>query len=186
MNKTSKTSKTRVINIFGGPGVGKSTTASGIFYKLKLEGYNVEYVSEFAKELTFGKDYTKLSDQLLIFGEQHHRIYKLRDEVDIIVNDSPFVMGLAYLNHDDNLPEFEFTQLIVKLFKSYNNINFMISRNETQKYSEVGRNQNLDQAIQKDVEITHLLNSNYIEYTKVENSLNIVDELLIHIRKSLK
>lgn len=95
-------------------------------------------------------------------------------------------MGLAYLNHDDNLPEFEFTQLIVKLFKSYNNINFMISRNETQKYSEVGRNQNLDQAVQKDIEITHLLNSNYIEYTKVENSLNIVDELLIHIRKSLK
>lgn len=174
-----------VINIFGGPGCGKSTTAAGIFYKLKLEGYNVEYVSEFAKELTYGKDFKKLSDQLLIFGEQHHRIYKLRDQVEIIVNDSPFVMGLAYLSEDINLPEFEFKELIVKMFKTYNNLNFFIERNNKQEYSEIGRNQNLSEAMQKDKEIKELLTNNYIQYINIKNSLNIVDELLIHIRKHL-
>lgn len=174
------------INLFGGPGCGKSTTAAGIFYKLKFEGYNVEYVNEFAKELTYGKDFKKLTDQLLIFGEQHHRNYKLIDQVDIIVNDSPFIMGLTYLQKHEHLPEDEFKALIVKMFKSYNNLNFFIERNEKQEYSEIGRNQNFSEAVKKDKEIKDLLTNNCIEYINIKNSLNIVNEILIYIRKSIQ
>ena len=40
----------KVINFYGGPGVGKSTKAAGMFYKMQLAGYSVELVNEFAKE----------------------------------------------------------------------------------------------------------------------------------------
>ena len=44
-----------IINIFGGPGVGKSTVAADLFVIMKKEGYSVELVTEYAKELTYEK-----------------------------------------------------------------------------------------------------------------------------------
>ena len=49
-----------VINLYGGPGCGKSTVSSGLFYKMKSEGYCVEYVSEYAKDLTYEERYNIL------------------------------------------------------------------------------------------------------------------------------
>lgn len=43
--------KQKVINLYGGPGTGKSTTAAMLFAKMKLAGFNCEYVPEFAKDL---------------------------------------------------------------------------------------------------------------------------------------
>ena len=37
--------KTKVINMFGGSGIGKSTTAAGLFHQMDLDGKNVEPVS---------------------------------------------------------------------------------------------------------------------------------------------
>ena len=36
-----------VINFCGGPGSGKSTAAAGLFYNMKIAGYNVELTDEF-------------------------------------------------------------------------------------------------------------------------------------------
>lgn len=41
---------TIIVNLFAGPGAGKSTGAAYIFSKLKLAGIDCEYVSEFAKD----------------------------------------------------------------------------------------------------------------------------------------
>ena len=42
-----------VINLFGAPGSGKSTTMARLFTDLKQEGYNVEMVSEFVEDLVY-------------------------------------------------------------------------------------------------------------------------------------
>lgn len=42
-----------VVNLFGGPGCGKSTTMARLFADLKTRGLNVEMVSEFAKDLVY-------------------------------------------------------------------------------------------------------------------------------------
>lgn len=42
--------KVIVINLMGGPGSGKSTVASGIFYRLKKMGVNCELALEFVKD----------------------------------------------------------------------------------------------------------------------------------------
>lgn len=39
-----------VINLFAGPGSGKSTTCAGVFNKLKLAGINCEMALEYAKD----------------------------------------------------------------------------------------------------------------------------------------
>jgi len=42
-----------ILNLYGAPGAGKSTGAAYIFSKLKLKGYNVELVTEFAKDKVY-------------------------------------------------------------------------------------------------------------------------------------
>ena len=39
----------KIINLYGGPGVGKSTTAAGLFYKMKIAGYSCELAYEWIK-----------------------------------------------------------------------------------------------------------------------------------------
>lgn len=42
-----------VINLFGGPSTGKSTTAAEIFVYLKKKKINCEYITEYAKDKTW-------------------------------------------------------------------------------------------------------------------------------------
>ena len=54
--------KTLYINLFGGPGVGKSTLAAGLFWFFKTNrltlkhSYVIELVREFAKDLVWAQD----------------------------------------------------------------------------------------------------------------------------------
>jgi len=43
----------KVINFYGGAGIGKSTIAADIFSKLKRKGYKTELVGEYAKWLWY-------------------------------------------------------------------------------------------------------------------------------------
>jgi hypothetical protein len=43
--------KTKVINLYGGPGVGKSTTAVGLFYLMRRASIKCEYTSEYVKDV---------------------------------------------------------------------------------------------------------------------------------------
>lgn len=170
------------INLFGGPGTGKSTTAGGLFYKMKTKGFRVEYIQEYAKELTFGEDQVKLSDQILLLGEQHHRMFRLKDQVDYVIHDSPFIMGMAYAS-DTLIPLKEYEKLIVALYHRYNHINIFLKRNvEKHGYQEYGRNQTLAEAQQKDEEIKAWLKKYNLPFYEVEMGKESVKE----IRKIIK
>lgn len=60
---------TKVINLFGGPGCGKSTGAAYIFSLLKMKGMNVELVTEFAKDKTWEHNSKALTCQPYVFGK---------------------------------------------------------------------------------------------------------------------
>jgi ATP:corrinoid adenosyltransferase len=64
----------KVINIFAGPCAGKSTTAAGLFYLMKVSGYNVELVTEYAKDMTWEGRHNILGDQLYILAKQNRRL----------------------------------------------------------------------------------------------------------------
>ena len=59
---------TLVVNLFGGPGCGKSTLMAGIFHQLKLKGYDCEMVTEFMKDLVWEKE-LKLLKTNCIFSQ---------------------------------------------------------------------------------------------------------------------
>ena len=60
--------KTKIINLFGGPGVGKSTITSGIFYELKKRNIECDIPYEFPKQVAWENNHSQISDQLYIFA----------------------------------------------------------------------------------------------------------------------
>lgn len=131
----------KVINLFAGPGAGKSTTAAGLFHLMKIAQMNVELVTEYAKEMTWEKRHNILTDQLYILAKQHRRVRRLRDEVDWVVTDSPFLLSIYYRNHDYSET---LDRLVLELWKQYENVNFFLER--VKAYVPIGRSQTEEEA----------------------------------------
>ena len=68
---------TKIINLFGGPGIGKSTQAAGLYYEMKKLNMNVEMPYEFPKLLAWDKSYEMVKDQLYVLANQHRNIARL-------------------------------------------------------------------------------------------------------------
>lgn len=173
------------INLFGGPGIAKSTTACGLFSKMKRNNTKVEYVSEVAKELVYSKDFFTLGDQLMILARQHHSWYKLRDQVDFTVNDGAFLLSLIYVQENKHLPLEHFKPLIVEMFKSYNTLNILLERTEKHPYQEYGRNESFEEAQALDEKIKQMLIDNDIPFTTIKVGKKTIKQIYAII-KSLK
>jgi len=136
-----------VINLFGGPGCGKSTTMARLFADLKTRGYNVEMVSEFAKDLVYEQRQETMKDELYIFAKQHHRLFRVIDKVDIVITDRPILLTNIYASL--YLPDDEFRsdlkRLVRTAFNKFNNLNIMLNR-EGIEYKTEGRLQDLEQS----------------------------------------
>ena len=80
-------SQTKIINLFGSAGAGKSTQAMGLVPLLRLAGYSAEYVSEYAKDVVFSKcEHLLTQNQLYVFSEQFRRLKVLDDSnLDFII-----------------------------------------------------------------------------------------------------
>jgi len=63
---------TLIVNMFGGPGCGKSSMATSVFSHLKWKGWNCEYVSEVAKDLVWEDSLQTLGDQFYVSAKQYH------------------------------------------------------------------------------------------------------------------
>lgn len=160
-----------VINGYGGPGAGKSTACLEITAALKKEGYNAEYVQEYAKELVYEKDMEMLDGspehQYEILKEQTRRMDRLYDQVDFIVTDSPILLNEIY--NKELTPEYE--SLVNELQGEYINYSFFIER-DASNFEEEGRIHNLTESIEKDNEIKDMLQKNEIKY-KTYNHENV-------------
>ena len=171
-----------VVNLFAPPGSGKSTTASGLFYNLKTQGVNAELAGEYAKDLTWSKRFSTLQDQIYVFGKQHHRVHRLKDDVDVVIMDSPILMNLAYAQ---NYPEC-FKETVYWAFNQYNNLNFYIRR--VKPYNPKGRNQTETESDAKGKEICMLLHDYDVKCTFVDGDSSglslITTEVLKKLHKS--
>ncbi len=139
----------RVINLWGGPGAGKSTTRSRLFHEMKRMGLRVEEATEFAKDLTYAKDFGTLTNQLVVLAEQDRRIRRLVGQVDWVVSDSPLPLGLVY-----STPEYgEWFRWAVKgAYTRYTNYDVLLERRKA--YATFGRNQTESEARSLDIEIS--------------------------------
>lgn len=159
----------KVINIFAGPGVGKTTIASELFLNLKIKGIDAELALEYAKELVFDKRMDILKcDQLYIFAKQNRRLLRLMGDAEFVITDAPLPLTMYYFNQETNIYDEDiFKKLVMDTFNKYPNYNILLKRNMNFKYQEVGRYQTEEQAVQMDYEIEKFLKScsiNYIEH----------------------
>lgn len=175
-----------VVNLFAGPGAGKSTTAAGVFHNLKTSGVNCEYVHEWIKWSVWEDRLSILDDQMYIFAKQHHMLHTLRDKVDVAVTDSPILFSLIYgkLYGKSAFKRYpEFFTLVENVFKDFDNENFIIDR--VKPYNQSGRVQSYEEACKLDLRIARTLTTTGHKYTRVKGDASGVDAVTESIIKRL-
>lgn len=155
---------TLVVNLHGGPGTGKSTTAALVFAKLKQQGVNAELVTEFAKDLAW-EDRSVIRCRPFVFGEQLWRIERLLGHVDVVVTDSPLLMDLVYSDHYGP----HWVEVVVAEHRKLDTLDIFINRDtEAHPYNPKGRWQSLADALELDFDIRDLLIARAPDYHTIQ------------------
>jgi hypothetical protein len=130
----------KVINLIGASNTGKSTATYGLLYAMKKLGLNVEYASEYAKDMVYEKRGNILQDQLYILAKQNRKLSRLAVMgVEYAVTDTCLLLGNVY-SPDDALPELK--AVITAYFNQYDNTTFYLPPNEDFTFDARGRVQN--------------------------------------------
>lgn len=103
---------TKIINFIGGPSAGKTTLSALLFSEMKMRGYNVEYVQEYAKNLVWMEDYETLNNQYLVSKTQADLFEKIDGKVEYIITDACLLHGIYYNRYNpENVSNIEKTNL---------------------------------------------------------------------------
>lgn len=168
---------TKVIELYSGPGTGKSTSAAFLFYLFKQDGYNVELVQEYAKDWAWQNKPVGIYDQIYFLGKQTQRESRLFGKVDYIITDSPIRINSYYSML--YAPAF-IGPAIVNLVNAYyaqaekdGNWHQSVFLRRSKPYNSAGRYQTEEEATKIDKELFKLLENqgNFIQTNTDELSL---------------
>jgi hypothetical protein len=176
---------TLIVNLYGSPGSGKSTTMSGVFYHLKLLGKNAEMVTEVAKDLTWEKRTMTLTCQPYVFAKQFRDVFRLLDQVEVLVTDSPIFLSAYYMWKYPNpkIASTEFTNFVVAQARSIGGLNYFINR--VKPYNTAGRNQTEIESDEMNKEIKYLLKLHDFKYKELDGNQNAVDTIVEEVTSIL-
>jgi len=169
---------TKIINLFAGPGAGKSTVASGLFHEMKKRGVSCDAPYEYPKHLAWNQSNEEIKDQLYVIANQHRGIVRSYGKVDYIILDSPILLSLIYKSNYTNeyparLYGDIFDDMMLHIHNSYENINIFLKRPEDQ-FEVQGRFHDINESLKLDVDVLNLLNSFNIKYQDyVVNDLTV-------------
>lgn len=159
---------TTVVNMLGGSGIGKSTTAAGLYYNMKLAGMNVELVREYVKVLAWQGTKVGQFDQVNIFGEQCKLEHTLYGKVDYIITDSPILLAPIYevFYHGDAMMEEAAIKFLNKAeANGVKHLNILLDRNKP--YDTRGRYQTEDEAVRVDNMTVDFLDKYSMPYHRI-------------------
>lgn len=91
--------QTTVINLWGGPSVGKSSLSAELYYLLKKDRVSSELVREYVKDWAWEGRQIGPYDQPLLVGNQIHAEAGKYGKVAVIVTDSPLMLSPFYQEH---------------------------------------------------------------------------------------
>lgn len=164
----------KVINLFGAPGAGKSTTMLGLTYKMKMMGLSAENTPEFFKELIFEESSTaKFGGQLHILDNQNIRLARLKGKNDFTISDCPLPL-IGFYTEEDYIKGFH--ELTTNLFNQYDNLNYFILRKH-----EYESEKRIHDELESDniaIELPLYLKEHGVEVTYIESCENLVDKII--------
>lgn len=149
-----------VVNLISGPGTGKSIITARLFEKLKLKYISCDISMEYIKRKLREKALKVIESQIYIFGKQQFQLFTMKDEVEVIITDSPIILSAIY----DKTECPHLRALILKEFKSYKNMTYFIERDQKAKYEQEGRYQDLEGAKQVDKKVKKFMDDHKIPY----------------------
>lgn len=176
----------RIICLYGGPGVGKSTVAAGVFCKLKTLGHSGEMNREYIKDWVWEERKIRPGDQTYYFAKsaRKERIY-MENGVEFVVTDSPLILTHFYGLKYDRFEQTANTSLVMlkhhhEVCKAYGYKveHFVLQR--TKPYDPAGRFQTEDQAKALDGEIEAFLTAHNIQFSRIvtATSTEAVDQVV--------
>lgn len=172
--------ETLFINLFGGPGTGKSTLCASIFTELKMRHIDCEMALEYAKDVVWEESFQKLKNQIYIFGKQHSRINRLDGKVDVVITDSPLINSIIYdLSKNPYLKS-----LVLYEFSKLRSLNLYLNR--ITEYNPNGRTQTLEGALEVDLNYKKLLDENDIPYREITVGVDSIESIINDILKNIK
>lgn len=146
-------------------------------------GVSCEYVSEFAKDKVYEENETVVRHQEYVFGKQSFKIDRVAGKVDVIITDSPLILSALY-NNDDSLGE-HFNDVVVHKFNTYDNYNYLLTRQH--KYEDNGRfqNQNEEQSKQLRSNLEFLLNKYNIKFSTIDSNIENYNTIVNEIERKI-
>jgi hypothetical protein len=175
------------INLYAGPGAGKSTTSSWLFAEMKKLGYSVELVSEYVKSWAIAKRDVIGFDQVYLMGKQLQYEYRfLAHGIQNIVTDSPVLLSACYTrSYFNDLKIADHMEAIIAEYESrHPSLNIFLERGN-KEYRTEGRWQTPDEALRMDDIIQATLDRNAIAYSPFSfyDSEGILDYVTQNIAK---
>lgn len=155
--------RTLHVILYGGPGVGKSTVAAGVFAKLKQTGVRVELITEYAKDLVW-EGRLDQTWQPRIAMEQAWRMERLEGQVAVTISDGSPLNSLVY---SDCTPELR--DWILADYRNRRTVAFQLVRDPLRAYDTAGRSQTEVEAREVDRLVDAMLTSNRITRRVVSN-----------------
>ena len=173
--------KTLIVNLYGGPGSGKSTMAARVFAELKDLGINCELATEYAKDVTWQKGFHVLGNQVYIFAKQQHRIWRLDGQVEVIITDAPLLNSLVYASDETSET---FKSLVKEEYAKRPSLDIFLRR--VKPYNPSGRSQSEDEAKSLDEKIFFILKECGVNAHELNGEKSTAEHIVKFIKMKLE
>jgi nicotinamide riboside kinase len=173
-----------VVNIFGGPGSGKSTFAAELFCALKKHHIEAACPEEHAKLAIWSGQPWLLDQQTVMLGRTWETIHALQGKVEVIIVDSPILLCSVYAREREPV---SFHQLTADLHRRTDRLNLLLERDGSAQYSTNGRRENEAEAKIVDEQILTTLDIHHEPHHEVSRTdqdvTKVVTAIMEHCRK---
>lgn len=165
-----------VINMYGAPGSGKTTIATGVFSKLKSMRLPVGLVTEYSRELSYDHSLA-LNDMPYILGCQWHRMQQNKQD-EICITDCPLPQLAIF--YPSSLPESK--ALAFALNSQFDNVNFLLKRKYPLYHPKGHSTEEAEkQMLFIEQKIIESLKKHNIEYEEIISNIDAVDAVVTKI-----
>lgn len=161
--------KLKVINLWGAPGVGKSAARSGVFWLMKSYHLSVEEVTEHAKFLVLsGQQAELVENQPGVLKEQFFKQKIVADNgYEYAVTDSPLPL-VEFYSPPGKFPGL--SHMVDEDFSRFDNINFFVTRDvhaSGAPFEHRGRMHGLKDFVPTETRMKAFMHSKGIEFVEM-------------------